>query len=100
MTVQIDDQLEAQVQVIISEVVMNAPEHIKFPPSWDTVFFSNSPTAGRAIGTCLIQLNRDLAKKYPENLRDTVIHEMAHCLVHLNYDHRCKPHGQEWQNMM
>jgi len=88
------------VEVVIAEVLTNAPEHIKFPCNFDLRLFRNSPTAGRAIGTNRLEINADLAEKYPDGLRDTVIHEMAHCLVHLNYDRRCKPHGQEWQNMM
>lgn len=88
------------VEVIIAEVEMNAPHHTLFPCAFRLRLFRGSPTAGRAIGTCSLEINADLAEQHPENLRDTVIHEIAHCLVHLNYDYKCKPHGQEWQDMM
>jgi SprT protein len=88
------------VDVVIGEVVMNAPSYTKFPCEFKVKLFRGSPTAGRAIGICNLEINADLAEQHPENLRDTVIHEIAHCLVHLNYDYRCKPHGQEWQDMM
>jgi len=91
---------QAKVEAIIAEVEMNAPQHTMFPCAFRLRLFRNSPTAGRAIGTCSLEINADLAEQHPENLRDTVIHEIAHCLVHLNYDHKCKPHGSEWQDMM
>ncbi len=88
------------VEVIIAEVQMNAPDYTKFPCAFSIRLFRNSPTAGRGVGTNHLEINADLAEQYPDQLRDTVIHEIAHCLVHLNYDHRCQPHGNEWQNMM
>ncbi len=91
--------LAAQVQAVITEVELNAPLYTKFPPHWIVKFFSNSHTAGRAIGTSTITINTDLAEKYPDQLRDTVLHEMAHCLTTLNESRRVKPHGPEWQDM-
>ncbi len=88
------------VEVIIAEVVMNAPSYTKFPCAFDIKLFRNSPTAGRGVGIGGLEINADLAEQYPDQLRDTVIHEIAHCLVHLNHDYRCKPHGPEWQDMM
>ena len=91
--------LQAQVQAVITEVELNAPLHTQFPPAWKIEFFARSRTAGRAVGTCRIQINAELAEKYPEQLRDTVLHEMAHCLTTLKYQRRVKPHGPEWQDM-
>lgn len=88
------------VETIIAEVEMNPPSNTSFPGHFQLRLFRNSPTAGRARGISGLEINADLAEKHPENLRDTVIHEIAHCLVHLNYDRRCKPHGPEWQDMM
>ncbi len=88
------------IESILAEVAENLPEGIKHPPKFKVVMFRNSPTAGRAQGINTIKINADLAELYPDQLRDTVIHEVAHCLVHLNYDYRCKPHGAEWQDMM
>jgi len=93
-------KVEAQVRAIIAEVEMNAPPNTMFPGHFRLRLFRNSPTAGRACGISGLEINADLAEQHPENLRDTVIHEIAHCLVHLNYDHKTKPHGPEWQDMM
>ncbi len=51
---------------------------------------------------CLIRFNPWIfAKYFPENLRDTVPHEVAHYIVHELYDlHRVKPHGPEWRALM
>ena len=91
--------LKAQVQAVITEVELNAPLYTKFPPAWKIEFYGNSQVAGKAQGTCVIKINTDLAEKYPEQLRDTVLHEMAHCLTTLKYQRRVKPHGPEWQDM-
>ena len=92
--------VEAQVKAVIMEVELNAPEGVRFPTDWLVKFYRKSPVAGKAKGPRTILINSDLAEQYPEQLRDTVIHEMAHCLVYRNVPHRCKPHGPEWQDMM
>ena len=97
--------LQAKCEFIVAEAVGNLPEGIKWPQDlgFTYVFFRNSRMAGRARGTRRIEINADLAELYPEQLRDTVLHELAHLLVHMNYGHRqprCKPHGPEWQDMM
>lgn len=93
------NKLEAQCRVIISEAYMNLPEHVDVPDKLEVEFFTQSRTAGRAIGTCRIQINSDLAEQYPDQLRDTVLHELAHCLTVLRHQRRVKPHGAEWQEM-
>lgn len=87
-------------EMVVAEVVGNAPEGVKFPPTWRIELYRNNPNAGKAQGTCTIKINSDLAEQYPEQLRDTVVHEMAHCLTYLNQPSRVKPHGPEWQDMM
>jgi len=89
-----------EIKRIIAEVEENAPEIVKFPSKWEIKLYRNSPVAGKAYGVRLISINQDLAELYPEQLRDTVIHEMAHCLVFGTIPRRCKPHGPEWQHMM
>jgi SprT protein len=90
---------EKAVETIIAEAAMNAPEGC-FPTTWIVQTYRNSPVAGKASGPRTIKINADLAEQYPEQLRDTVLHEMAHCLVYRNIHHRCKPHGPEWQDYM
>ena len=50
------------------------------------------------------EINLNLAimmdKRYPQALHDTVIHELAHCIVMAIHDHRTKPHGIEWALVM
>ena len=96
------DMLEAKVEEELMELVLNLPEHIYSKlPKMQVHYFNKSPTAGRAQGTCRIYLNRDLLHTHPaEQLYDTLPHELAHCIVHAIHDHRCKPHGAEWQDIM
>lgn len=89
-----------QTESIINEAAGNLPEGIKVPAHFVITEYRGSPVAGKAKGTNKIYINADLAEQYPDQLRDTVLHELAHCLVHLNEPSRCKPHGVEWQDMM
>lgn len=92
--------VEKQCEMIIAEALGNLPDGIKVNPTLKVITFRNSPVAGKAQGTNRIYINTDLAEMYPDQLRDTVLHELAHCLVHGNYPSKRKPHGQEWQDMM
>ena len=96
------DMLGAKVEEELMELVLNLPEHIYSKlPKMQVHYFNNSPTAGRAIGTYRIELNRDLLGQHPgEMINETLPHELAHCIVHAIHDHRCKPHGAEWQDIM
>ena len=90
---------QAKVESILNEAYMNMPEGVKIP-TIKLKLYRNSNCAGRAKGIHGMEINADLAEQHPEQLRDTVLHELAHLMVHLNHDHRCKPHGREWQDMM
>ncbi len=91
-------KVHAQVEAILEEAYMNMPEGV-LVPCIKIVYFQHSHTAGRARGSKTIEINTDLAEKYPENLRDTVLHELAHCMTALKYQRRVKPHGPEWQDI-
>jgi SprT protein len=92
-------KVHAQVQAILDEAYTNMPEGV-LVPCIKIVYFQRSRTAGRAKGRRSIEINTDLAEKYPDQLRDTVLHELAHLMVRANHNYRCKPHGSEWQDMM
>jgi SprT protein len=75
--------------------------------------FERIPVAFDLRGTAagMFKVNRDqrvirynpwiFAKYFPENLRDTVPHEVAHYIVHEVHDlRRVKPHGREWRVLM
>ncbi|MEN8694444.1 MAG: SprT-like domain-containing protein [Akkermansiaceae bacterium] len=56
-------------------------------------------TAGRATWPlCLIEMNTHLPKISQEEVRRTLLHELAHLVTYERLGHtRCAPHGLEWQ---
>lgn len=49
---------------------------------------------GRALKRPMITINGDLN---PYSFLITTLHELAHYFTHLNFGHRIKAHGKEWQ---
>lgn len=56
-------------------------------------------TAGRATWpTCLIELNPHLAQISQDEVRRTLLHELAHLVTYERLGHgNVSPHGEEWQ---
>lgn len=56
-------------------------------------------TAGRATWPlCLIEMNTHLPSISEEEVRRTLLHELAHLVTYERLGHaRCAPHGEEWQ---
>ncbi len=56
-------------------------------------------TAGRATWpVCLIEINTHLPEISQEEVRRTLLHELAHLVTYERLGHgRCAPHGEEWQ---
>lgn len=56
-------------------------------------------TAGRATWpVCLIELNTRLPEISAEEVRRTLLHELAHLITYERLGHGCcQPHGEEWQ---
>lgn len=56
-------------------------------------------TAGRATWpVCLIELNTRLPQISAEEVRRTLLHELAHLVTYERLGHgNCHPHGEEWQ---
>ncbi|MGC6425488.1 MAG: SprT-like domain-containing protein [Akkermansiaceae bacterium] len=56
-------------------------------------------TAGRATWpVCLIELNTHLPSISEEEVRRTLLHELAHLVTYERLGHaRCAPHGEKWQ---
>ena len=80
----------------------------EFPPP-KVVYFNRRAAAGIAYGKLgVIALNRGLFERYlEENLRETVLHELAHLVVYYGKERGAwgrrrsiRSHGPEWQNVM
>jgi predicted SprT family Zn-dependent metalloprotease len=47
-----------------------------------------------------VRLNARLLERHPEELDDTLVHELAHAAVVLLHGLAVRPHGREWKRLM
>ena len=69
-------------------------------PDIQIFYYKNSRVAGEAQGDRRIHINSDLLASHTEEMvKETVPHELAHCMV-VQCSPGAKPHGPEWQKFM
>jgi SprT protein len=97
---QVPFHLDSQVESEISRCRKVLVEYGYDLPDIQTFYYKNSRVAGESQGINRIHINSDLLNSHTEEMvKDTVPHELAHCLVH-QYSPGAKPHGPEWQRFM
>lgn len=102
-TVSFDQNLRDQLVEETRQVVEKANR--RFPslnlPSPSVGFFQKSMNAGKAIyARHRVEYNELIAKTNRASFHNTVIHEVAHLIVHRMYPNAAQAHGPEFRHVM